>query len=229
MQTRLVGTVAIVTALALGLAAGASHDFAQGQPLKPEPPAPPGPATPGAAPKAAEAETGGGPDEIRRLLESQAATTEEHRLLDALVGTFKAENQMFTERDKPLSSHGTARAEWILGKRFVKVETKAGEAAEKELALESLSIYGYDTRTKKYTVVAFDTLGTYWVSAEGDFDKATNELRLAGSVLEGGEKLRFRWIVKLNERGNTTSVMINAGTGGEQNWTKASELVQARE
>jgi len=164
--------------------------------------------------------------EIVERLEEQAATAEQHKLLEALVGTFKAESRMYMDPDPkvaPLASHGTGKGAWILGKRFVKVDTLVGQdAAKKELATEAMTIYGFDTRTQKYTVLALDTLGTYWVSADGDYDEESKELRLAGIVEDGGQKMKFKWVVKLAEKGNTTSVMLNID--GEM-WMKAAEVV----
>lgn len=167
-------------------------------------------------------------DDIRKMLEEQSATVAEHELLEGLVGEYKTEARIYMDPSGgPLKSHGQSKAAWILGKRFVKIESSVGQAAEgKELASESLTIYGFDTRSRRYTVVAFDTLGTYWVSGEGTYDAASKELRLAGTVTEEGQTMKFRWMVKLEDTRNVTTVSI--GLGGED-WMKVSELVQTRE
>lgn len=167
--------------------------------------------------------------DIRTMLAPQAATAEEHQLLERLVGSFKAESRMYFGAGPgatPLTSRGTTSAEWILGKRFVSVTTRVGHGSpEKELESESLTIYGFDTRTRKYTVVAFDTLGTYWVSAEGDYAKDTGELRLAGTVVEGGETMKFKWNVRLAEKGFTTTIEMRIA--GDQ-WMKVAEVVSTK-
>lgn len=180
-------------------------------------------------PDAANKETGPTLAEIRAMLAPQAATADEHNLLDRLVGQSKTESRMYFEAGAgatPLTSRGTTSAEWILGKRFVSVTTRVGHGSpEKELESESLAIYGFDTRTRKYTVVAFDTLGTYWVSAEGDYAKDAGELRLAGTVVEGGETMKFKWNVRLAEKGFTTTIEMRIA--GDQ-WMKVAEVVSTK-
>jgi hypothetical protein len=35
------------------------------------------------------------------------------------------------------------------------------------MTVESTTIIGFDRRSKKYTTVGLDTMGTYWVTAAG--------------------------------------------------------------
>lgn len=209
--------VSVIAAAVVAFVAG--HSLSQPEPIKPATP-------PAEAPKPAVPSV----EDISKRLEEQSATAEEHKLLEALVGTFKAESRMFADPDPaapPLTSHGTSKAEWILGKRFVKVETSVGkDAAKKEIATDSLTIYGFDTRTRKYTVLGLDTQGTYSVSAEGDYDKDSKELRLLGSVTEGGQKIKFKWNIKLADKGHTTTVLINVDA---DTWLKVAELVEEKQ
>lgn len=202
----------LIGAATLGFAAATV--VSQPEPAKP-PPAPPPAAALGEAMSVAD---------IRALLEPAAAVVEEHDLLAALVGSSRTEWRMFTGPGAgPITSHGATTGEWILGKRFVAVKTAVGSSApDKEFVSETLSIYGFDTRTRKYTVVSFDTLGTYWVSAAGGYDKESKELRLLGSAVENGETMRFKWTVKLGENRSTTKVELKL-SGDE--WMKVTEVV----
>ena len=47
--------------------------------------------------------------------------------------------------------------------------------------VEGTSFYGYDRRHNKYTLVGFDTSGTYYITASGDYDAETKTLTLKGT------------------------------------------------
>jgi hypothetical protein len=58
----------------------------------------------------------------------------------------------------------------ILGGRFVISEYVADSAmgpAYGDVKVETVSIYGFDRRTKEYTTIGLDTMGTYYVTAAG--------------------------------------------------------------
>lgn len=223
MKTWTIGVV--IGAAALAFAAGRVVS----QPAEtPSPAAPKPPPAAAAEPQTTKNEADEQLAALREMLAEDAATAEEHKLLEKLVGTFKTEARMYmSPGEPPLKSHGTGKAEWILGKRFVKVESSVGQgAAGKELESESLTIYGFDTRTNKYSVIAIDTMGTYWVTAQGDYDAASKELKLNGTVTEQGQAMKFRWVVKLEDDKHTTTVMINIG--GDE-WMKAGESIHTLE
>jgi len=52
-----------------------------------------------------------------------------------------------------------------------------------EPTVEVLSIYGFDRRTNEYTVVGFDTMGTYYVTAAGTREP-DGLMRMRGETLE---------------------------------------------
>lgn len=242
----------IITLLTgLGLALGSAHARLQPEtapaatppPAKPglthpapdQPAAPTAPSTPdkpanpnSPAPTPPKAPGGGVPGlaEIKAMMEEQSKPAEEHQVLDALVGNFSAAGKLSFGPGMPeLKSTGKATGAWMLGKRFVKVETTVGQG-EQELHSEGLTIYGYDTRMQKYTVTAFDTFGTYSVNASGDYDKAANELKLIGEVVENGRKMNFRWNVKLGEKTCTTRIQMELAP---DQWLTVSELTYTKE
>jgi hypothetical protein len=205
--------LAILGAAAVAFVAG--HSLSQPQ----SPVAPAEPRKPAVKQEAPSVE------QIAQRMAENSATAEEHKVLEALAGTFKSEARtMVDDPENWLTSHGTSKAEWILGKRFMKVDSNIG--ADKELKGESLTIYGFDTRTHKYTVLGLDTFGTYWVSAEGDYDKDSKELRLVGTVEEQGQKMKFKWVVKIEDKKNTQTVLLN--TEGDE-WMKVSEVTHAKQ
>jgi hypothetical protein len=47
--------------------------------------------------------------------------------------------------------------------------------------VESVTLFGYDRRHEHYTMVGFDTMGTYYITAAGTYDEATRTLSLHGT------------------------------------------------
>jgi hypothetical protein len=71
---------------------------------------------------------------------------------------------------KSMSARGTSTNRMILGGRFVISEYVADSAmgpAYGDVKVETVSIYGFDRRTKEYTTIGLDTMGTYYVTAAG--------------------------------------------------------------
>lgn len=106
----------------------------------------------------------------------------EHRRLATLAGTW---NQDITINvfpgQPPQKLTGSAHNEMILGGRFLKSETSGGEG---DFAMEGLTILGFDTRTQEYTLVGYDTWGTYYITAAGTYDPETETMTLSGETLE---------------------------------------------
>ncbi len=88
---------------------------------------------------------------------------------------------------------GTVESETILGGRFLVSTTVITEGM---FAGESVSIFGFDRRSEEYTLIGLDTIGTYWVTAQGpmgsdgkavlsgeDFDPVFNGMQLYDFVL----------------------------------------------
>lgn len=171
--------------------------------------------------------------EIAKAIEESSAPAKEHEVLAALVGAFDVESRMWTDPGgNPLVSHGTGSGEWILGRRFVQVKGSLGAGAKDELKSESLTVYGFDTRKKQYTMVGFDTLGTYSVAAAGKFDAAQKILNLEGTVEEappGGGALRtvrFRWSVSVGDPKSVVQQVVMEIVPGT--WFKVTDVAWRR-
>lgn len=104
----------------------------------------------------------------------------EHKLLQELAGEWTQEVKIWmAPGQEPMSFAGTATAEMILGGRFLEFKFVSGEGM---FAGEGLNILGFDRRNKVYTSVGFDTWGTYFVTAEGNYDEAAKSLSLFGEA-----------------------------------------------
>lgn len=116
--------------------------------------------------------------ELMKMYMELANPGEEHKLLESLVGTWDTEVKLWGQPGQdPMTATGTAVNTMILGGRFLLTESTGGEGPMK---LESLSITGFDKRHKKYTMVGFDTWGTYYVTAAGSYDDTTRTITMYG-------------------------------------------------
>jgi hypothetical protein len=160
------------------------------------------------------------PEMMAEMMKAMSAPSAEHRLLEAFLGEFTYRATMYMPGAEPMTSSGVSSAKWILGNRFIKQESASDP--KEPIPFEGLSIYGFDTRTRKFTLVAFDTLGTYSVSAEGDYDAASRTITLLGENQEDGKTMKFKWVNTFRDDGHTQTILFNF-TGEE--WTRIAEVV----
>jgi hypothetical protein len=102
----------------------------------------------------------------------------EHKILESLTGTWNQELKIWHEPGKdPMVASGIAEGKMILGGRFVTTTSTSGEG---DMKTEGLHILGFDRRHKKFTMVGFDNWGTYFVTAQGTYDKSTKTITMYG-------------------------------------------------
>ena len=122
-----------------------------------------------------------------------AGPAEEHRRLEALAGTWDREIKVWMNPGAtPIAGKARSVGTMILGGRFLKIESKGTMGG---FTVESLNIIGFDRRTKKYTQVGYDSTGTYYVTATGDYDPSQNAIITYGEdfdpVIGGTQKYTF--------------------------------------
>ena len=113
----------------------------------------------------------------RRVLEA-AQPGPEHERLASLAGEWNLRFSYYTEPGgAPTVGTGTATNRMILGGRFLHSEsvTQLGDRRS-----EGLMILGYDRRSNRYTALALDNWGTYYVEAEGPFDEGSRAIVMYG-------------------------------------------------
>lgn len=103
---------------------------------------------------------------------------EEHKLLGKMAGTWEVEISYWTEPGaNPMVTTATSVNEMILGGRFLKMHSE-GEVMG--LKSEGLNIMGFDRRHEVYTIVGYDTWGTYYITAEGTYDDDSGTISMYG-------------------------------------------------
>ena len=121
------------------------------------------------------------PEEMQKMM-ALMGPGPEHKDFETLAGSWNMDIT-FNMGGPPMKVSGRAENTLILGGRFLKSETK-GHAEAMGIDIESLSIYGFDRRTNEYTVVGYDTMGTYYVTAAGKKAPGASEVVMQGWVEE---------------------------------------------
>jgi hypothetical protein len=121
-----------------------------------------------------------------------AGPSAEHKRLTTLAGDWNVVARWTLDAANPIEESGQSRIRTILGGRFVQINTKSSGP----MSSESLTILGFDRRSRQYTFVGFDTDGTYYVTASGPWDEQAKEIVMAGAdadpVAKSIQKFRVR-------------------------------------
>lgn len=120
-------------------------------------------------------------------LERLAQPGPEHERLKTLEGTWNVTSRWWMEPGSPpMEVTGTGTNRLILGGRYLEMRTElSGNPYFRDddgtpSPMESRVFYGFDRRSDQYTLVGFDTLGTYYVTAAGTWDPETETITLHG-------------------------------------------------
>jgi len=158
------------------------------------------------------------------------APGEAHERLAGLAGSWTISNKMWMEPgQEAMLTSGTCENEMILGGRFLTSKCAGGEG---EMYVENLFIIGFDRRWNHYTFVGYDSMGTYFVTAAGDYDPETATITMYGEdedpVLGFTQQydIVMRWV---SEDEYVTEVIFkdDVHTGGEGPF-KVVEVVSTR-
>ena len=109
------------------------------------------------------------PEAIQKMLEPMKPVAE-HQELAALAGRWTQE-VTYSMGGPPMKSSGTVTNRMILGGRFLVSEGSSANPAGPGVGdptVDFMSIYGFDRRTKEFTIIHLDTMGTYYVTAAGN-------------------------------------------------------------
>ena len=153
----------------------------------------------------------------------------EHERLARLAGSWNQSVKMWlTPGAEPLVETATSENTLMLGGRFLSCHSKGKLAGTN---VEAVNIYGYDRRREVYTLVGLDTLGTYWVTAEGPYDEQSrtavmygeDEDPLAGITQKYDMLLEF-----VDDDTYVTKVIFKAGTFGNEEDFALVEITSTR-
>lgn len=147
------------------------------------------------------AQEGGMPEEMMVAMPGSG-----HESLKQMVGIWDQKVIVSMMPGMPsIEGSGTAENMMILGGRFVEgngVITAMGMTAKTKM------ITGYDNRRSKYFLFSIDELGTYAVTAEGDYDTAKRTWIFHGVEDDGKQKMNFRIVTQMVNDTQMTSEII---------------------
>lgn len=105
---------------------------------------------------------------------------ENHRHLDALVGTWKADCKWWMpESPEPMLSEGTCENSWVLSGRYIMTKyagTMMGES------FEGVGYTGYDNINQQFAMLWMDSMSTGMKVDRGTFDAAKKTFTYAGEM-----------------------------------------------
>jgi hypothetical protein len=116
--------------------------------------------------------------EIQSKMMATMGPGPEHALLTKMAGAWQGEMTAFIPGMGPMKSQVAETVDMILGGRFA-YGTLTGNMMGMDT--ESITMMGFDRRHEVYTLVGFDTMGTYYITASGKYDPATKVMKLSGT------------------------------------------------
>ncbi len=154
--------------------------------------------------------------DLAAMMELAGGRAAAHDRLAFMVGKSEHDVSMTMGQGIPdMTAKAVGEGEWALGKRFVITRTRP--APGEEMPTEAMNIFGYDTRKKEYFWIGLDTMGTYFVTAFGNYDEATKTFTLLGEEThERIGKVRHRMLITVNDDKLSTSAIefeLEPGTG----------------
>jgi hypothetical protein len=166
-------------------------------------------------------------EQIMEMAMALAGPGKEHELLKSMAGEWDMDVTLWMMPGaEPMHFEGETINEMILGDRFLVSEGTSGEG---DLYTETIWILGFDRRFEKYTCIGMDTWGTYYISAEGDYNAKTKMMTLSGEVddpLLGKEGFKISFHFESNDKYVVEMIMINEKLGMDE--FKMLELVHTR-
>ena len=128
------------------------------------------------APPPSAAPVAGIEDEIVRYM-AVSRPGAEHRWLDPLVGSWTVDLRWQGAGRVETRVTGTSENRWILDGRFLLCDSTAGDGPSQ---IDGTTIYGFDSRQKKYFALSMSNLATYPMQPSGSYDPATHSFLLSG-------------------------------------------------
>jgi hypothetical protein len=119
------------------------------------------------------------PDEMAAIV-AAAVPGPEHERLSSLAGTWDVRMRWMASPDSAVEIEGVMRNRMILGGRFLVSEMESPSQLF-GMPVASMTVYGFDRRSGHYTVVGYDTFGTYYVTASGTWDAARDAIVMSGT------------------------------------------------
>lgn len=118
-------------------------------------------------------------EEMMKKAMAAGAPGAAHKAIEPLVGEWNVEVKTWMAPDAPPTvTKGSAKASWILDKRFIQEEFKGEFMGQ---PFNGLSLLGYDNMKKKYSSLWLDSMHTAMFVTEGEASEGGKVIKLEGS------------------------------------------------
>ena len=174
---------------------------------------------------AAAAQPNPSAEEILKMLEATKPSAE-HQELAALAGRW-TQDITYSMGGAPMKATGSVTNRMILGGRFLLSEGSSVNPPGwgfGEGTVEVLNILGFDRRTQDFTIVGYDTMGTYYVTAAGK-KRDPHTIVMSGETLDetpgSKESRQYDFVLKTIDA-DTYLIDINFKNPGQPDLTVVS-------
>ncbi len=159
--------------------------------------------------KPAEQAPAASTEEMMARYAALAEPAPEHKILAMMAGTFTADcTSVCDPSGQPQKFEGTQTRRMILGGRFLQSDFK-GEMMG--MSFEGHGMIGYDNVKKKYISLWTDTMGTAWMTSEGEASTAGGDkvITVTGSYDDPvtGKNVTMRQVTALVDNDHHTFEM----------------------
>jgi len=136
-------------------------------------------------------------EEIMAIYMKYAAPGDNHKIFDAMIGSWDAVARWWGDPAAPPSeSKATSECKWILGGRFIQDDV-TGEAGG--MPFHGLGITGYDNYKKQYIAYWFDEMATSCMTSIGSIDSTGKIITMGGTYedMVSGKAKKFKSITRI--------------------------------
>jgi len=154
-----------------------------------------------------------------RMMEQWAkagAPGEAHQALEPFVGEWVGRGTMYMGPE-PTEWVGEKKAEWILGGRFIRSESRAPEMMGMA-DVRGLDFMGYDNITGVYQKAWMDSMSTTIMHETGEYDARTKAFTMRGSQIDPatGDEIPSRSVITITGPDEHTLEMYSHAPNGEE-------------
>lgn len=130
----------------------------------------------------------------------------EHQWLKSFAGDWEMDISVWPQpQTEPLKYQARAQHQMKLGDRYLHMQSK-GEMGP--ITIESLMILGFDRRMEKFTLMGFDSMGTYSISAAGSWAKPEEVIVFEGVDQHPKTEAKNRFRFKLTKQSPDHFVLV---------------------
>jgi hypothetical protein len=185
------------------------------------------PNTPDAPTKVAVKAQAPTPEQMEAAFKKMSATTDEHKILSGLAGTWSAEVKMWMAPDAPPQvSKGRSTASMVLDGKFLK-EDFTGTFMGKPF--KGTGYTGFDTVAHQFASVWMDSVSTGIMTTTGSLDSSSKAITFEGTVscpLTEDHSKKLRSVLHVQDKNHHTFEMYDLEADGSSH--KSMEISYTR-